>query len=221
VTNASATSNVTRHYVTVEMLGYGAMLTGAKDPSSYVIKSNVSGGKVRFDCDCGRHRYWYRFIATKGKYNYGMDEQGYPKIRNPNLVGVACKHVLRVMHQILSASGVAYIKSQVDKDRTDAEKHEITKTNSVAQVRKDLTAKIEVSHHKKNKVTQSQDKPNYIQKIQRQAAVAAARAMQKEATLKAASQMKKEKQAGLEAAFAAGILTKDVYESLLKDIGKK
>jgi hypothetical protein len=222
VTNASATSNVTRHYVTVQMIGYDKMLTGAKDPSIYVIKSNVSGGKVRFDCDCGRHRYWFRFIATKGKYNYGMDEHGYPKIRNPNLVGVACKHVLRVMQQILSATGAQYIKNQIDKDRNDAEKHEKTKSSTVAQVRKDLAAKVEVSHHKRNQVTQTQDKPNYIQKMRKPpAAVAAARAIQKETVHKAASQMMKEKQAGLEAAFKAGILTKNVYESLLQDIGKK
>lgn len=219
MTNASATSKVTRHYVDVEMLGYSSMLTGAKDPSVYVIKQNVSGGKVRFDCDCGRHRYWFRFIATKGKFNFGMREDGYPKIRNPHLVGIACKHVLRVMHQIQSGSGVQYIKKQIEKDRANSEIHDKTQANSVAQVRKDLAQKVEVSHHKRNKVLQSHEKPTYVRKLQRQAATEAARAMKAEQVNKAKHQLRKEKIAGLEAAYKANILTKSVYEALLKDVG--
>ena len=62
--------------------------------------------KLAFDCDCGRHRYWFRYISTIGNFNAGRKELGFPKIRNSNLLGVACKHVLRVMSEVESSTSV-------------------------------------------------------------------------------------------------------------------
>lgn len=56
--------------------------------------------RLAFDCDCERHRYFLRYVATIGGFNAGRDETGFPKIRNPDLKGVACKHVLRVMAEL-------------------------------------------------------------------------------------------------------------------------
>lgn len=54
-------------------------------------------GNVKYDCDCQRHTFWFRFICTIGGFNYGRSEDGFPRVRNPKLYGVACKHVIRVM----------------------------------------------------------------------------------------------------------------------------
>lgn len=107
ITDASQLYQATRHHVVVEFLGYqNAVVSGAY--SSQRAAREMSKGQIRFDCDCGRHTFWYRYIATIGNYNYGRKETGYPKIRNPMLVGIACKHVLRVMAEI---EGGAYLLS--------------------------------------------------------------------------------------------------------------
>ncbi len=94
-TNAGPGSDVRRHHVYVEFLGYNnAIASSAKALDS--ARAMVAG-KLRFNCDCGRHTYWYRYIATVGNFNHGRPEDGFPKLRNPNLKGIACKHVIRVM----------------------------------------------------------------------------------------------------------------------------
>lgn len=105
ITNAGPDSDVTRHHVHVEFLDFDAAV-GASPNEPKKLGKLVAGGRLRFDCDCGRHTFWYRYIATIGKYNANRPETGYPKIRNPKLMGVACKHVLRTMHVILKDSAV-------------------------------------------------------------------------------------------------------------------
>nr|WP_225312426.1 hypothetical protein [Salmonella sp.] len=36
------------------------------DKSALKIAKSLCAGRVSFDCDCGRHQYWYRYIATAG-----------------------------------------------------------------------------------------------------------------------------------------------------------
>jgi len=97
-TNAGPNSDVTRHTVMVQFLGYGTALSGglaAKDAAKQMLR-----GKIKFDCDCKRHTFWYRYIASIGNFNYGRAEDGFPKVRNPKLFGIGCKHVLKVMRTI-------------------------------------------------------------------------------------------------------------------------
>ncbi|PAU79219.1 hypothetical protein [Halomonas salipaludis] len=117
ITNAGPDSDVSRHHVTVEFTGYQtAIASGAESPQRAAARLRKEG--VRFDCDCGRHRYWFRYIATIGRYNAGRPETGYPKIRNPKLNGVACKHVLRVMAEIEGGSAVqAFLARAIAKGR--------------------------------------------------------------------------------------------------------
>lgn len=97
-TNAGPNSDVERHHVHVQFLGYdSALSSGLAVPDA---AKQMAKGKVKFDCDCGRHTFWYRYIATIGNFNYGRAEDGFPKHRNPMLYGIACKHVLRVMATI-------------------------------------------------------------------------------------------------------------------------
>lgn len=109
VTNAGPNSDVTRHHVHIELLNYNAAVSSpAKMPD---IVKMVTSGPLKFDCDCGKHGFWLRYIATVGNYNAGRPETGFPKIRNPRLIGVACKHVLRVMQQL----NMPIIRMQVEK----------------------------------------------------------------------------------------------------------
>lgn len=99
VTNASMRHGESRYFVNVNFTGYpSAVSSGAVSPAKAAILLRKQG--IMFECSCPRHKYWYRYMATVGKYNYGRPENGYPKIRNPGLVGVACKHALRVMAEI-------------------------------------------------------------------------------------------------------------------------
>lgn len=117
ITNAGIGSKDTHHYVTVQLLSYPQLLLGrTKAPSVVDTKKAVVDGKVRFDCDCGRHRYWYRYVATISKYNFGVDENRYPSTRNPKLTGVACKHVLRVMKYLMSPHMVSVVQGYAKGD---------------------------------------------------------------------------------------------------------
>lgn len=44
------------------------------------------------------------YLNTVAGTVLGRKEGGFPKIRNPNMTGVACKHILRVMHWIKVAA---------------------------------------------------------------------------------------------------------------------
>lgn len=117
LTNAGPKSKDSHHYVTVQLLDYPELLLArTKAPPITAVKEAVINGKIRFDCDCGRHQYWYRYVASIGKYNYGLDENRYPSTRNPQLTGVACKHVLRVMHYAASAHMISTIQGYARDD---------------------------------------------------------------------------------------------------------
>lgn len=112
MTNAGKDSDVSRHHVLVRFNQFNEaanklMATKAADRKDPKQAANwLRKQKLAFDCDCGRHRYFFRYVATIGNFNAGRKELGYPKIRNPGLKGVACKHVLRVMAEIDSSGSV-------------------------------------------------------------------------------------------------------------------
>lgn len=97
-TNASRKYGASHHIVSVQFLDFQAALNGGNLTNKLAL--SVLRGAVKFDCDCGRHRFWYRYIATVGGFAYGKPEVAFPKIRNPELTGLGCKHVLRVMHSL-------------------------------------------------------------------------------------------------------------------------
>lgn len=108
ITSVGPESRDTRHHVTVEFMGYPvAVASGAEKASK--AASQMAKMQVRFDCDCKHHQYRRRYIATIGNYNAGRAENGFPKLTNPGLAGVACKHVLRVMAEIDSGAGHAHL----------------------------------------------------------------------------------------------------------------
>jgi hypothetical protein len=118
ITNAGPDSRVSRHNVLVRFLGFAESaralqgsptVADAKDKRPTTPKqaaTRMRAGYLAFDCDCERHRYFFRFVTTIGGFNAGRDEHGYPKIKNPGLHGVTCKHVLRVMAEVNSSNTV-------------------------------------------------------------------------------------------------------------------
>jgi hypothetical protein len=100
ITNAGGTDpKVTRHHVLVKLPLFEVAVADvnmtADQAARWLLKQ-----KLRYDCDCGRHRFFFRYVCTVGDFHAGRPEHGYPKIRNPGLNGVACKHVVRVMNDI-------------------------------------------------------------------------------------------------------------------------
>lgn len=129
-TNAGPKSDVTRHYVTVRLLNFEAAVVASATPQKIV--KQVINGNCAVSCDCGRWRFWYAYMATKGGYNANPNhrEGAYPKERNPNLHGLACKHILRVVTNISQSA----ILHQFVAKMIEAERNKVqTKLQRVAQ----------------------------------------------------------------------------------------
>jgi hypothetical protein len=112
ITSAGTGSKVTRHYVTIRMNGMDGAIrqlslikSGDKAELKKVARW-LRKQKLAFDCDCERHKYFFRYVATIGGFAAGRPETAYPKITNPKLQGVACKHVLRAMNEFDSSTVV-------------------------------------------------------------------------------------------------------------------
>ena len=104
VTNSGPNSDRPNHHVHVELGSWSAATSSPRKPKE--LAKWAANEPLRYDCTCGRHTFWFRYIATIGSWNYGRDEPGFPKIRNPKLQGVACKHVLRVMRELMGNTAI-------------------------------------------------------------------------------------------------------------------
>lgn len=159
VTNASKESDVKQHYVTIKFLDLGAIAT---TPIALLTATmQVANGYLAFDCDCGRHTFWYRYISTIGGFNAGRAETGFPKIRNPNLHGVACKHVLRVMTALTQPLAISKIKEMVKIARHSALPLDKLPENqlSAKEVKEAAKRQLKKAHHEKNQVKRANEDP--------------------------------------------------------------
>lgn len=108
-TSSGKNSSVPHHLVLIRFMGFKdahqQIVAAGPDKAATRRAANwLRKERLAFDCDCERHRYFLRYVATIGGFNAGRDETGFPKIRNPGLKGVACKHVLRVMAELQSSN---------------------------------------------------------------------------------------------------------------------
>jgi len=60
----------------------------------YEIMSNT---KISYQCSCGRHTFYYRYLWTLIGSSIGLQEKRFPRIRNKYLKGMLCKHGIRVV----------------------------------------------------------------------------------------------------------------------------
>lgn len=152
-TAASGKYREKQHFVTVELMEFdkitGHFLSPDNPKAQAEKDANVlKDSLIKFDCDCGRHTYWYRFIATTGDFAYigskplGRAETGLPKIRNPQLKGIACKHVLRTMQSLLRDRGThnflvkAILKQYKIGDSTKSARTNTTKRDFEASIKR-------------------------------------------------------------------------------------
>lgn len=143
-TAASGKHGTNKHFTNVEFLQFKEIITHrmmlTPDPAqAQADVKALQSSLIKFDCDCGRHTYWYRYIASIGKFAYlgtnpiGREETGFPKIRNPQLKGIACKHILRTMQTILHDKGFqAFMHKAVMKQYQYLDKANITQTTKKA-----------------------------------------------------------------------------------------
>ena len=109
------------HYrVRIRLEGWRDATTNPKNMTvpALVMAKQLLAGRISIDCQCGRHQFWYRYLACIG--NYAIEppaERDYPKIRNPTLTGCCCKHVLRVLNDFKGTRVQFLVAKQVENAR--------------------------------------------------------------------------------------------------------
>lgn len=86
---------------------------------SQVVNYLSTKSTVRVFCSCADFTYRYKYLATKRGYlNHATNqEKRYPEVRNPNLKGFACKHVIAALNnskKILSIISPYIIAKLID-----------------------------------------------------------------------------------------------------------
>lgn len=175
VTNAGPESDVTRHHVYVEFLNFSAVVASPAPLKD--LAKELAQGRIRWRCDCGRFTYWYGYIATVGQFIYGDKQVNFPKIRNPHLTGVACKHGLRVMQQLASPMVRLRLEKLIEDGRKDRPGKVYTTTKKDAQAMAALQT--QRSDWKRNTVESAGERSSRLAQ-QRAAVKATAKAQQKE-----------------------------------------
>lgn len=212
LTNAGPNSKVSRHHVNVEFLDFDSA-AGASSADPKKMGKQVAGGRLKFECDCEHFTFVLRYVATVGKYVEGRLENGYPKLTNPKLDGVACKHALRVMHVLL-------------KDQTVHQKiaGQVTKAREVLDARKLKTEHVKVAEQREHAAKQAGAHKNStnLRTSAQKAAVAAVRkartSMKSDAVEHAAAAPKgnaRKIQKSAQNLLSLGAITQDQYNTIV------
>lgn len=101
MTNSGPDSEFSHHNVNVQFLDFGAVVASPMHADK--AAKLLVGGRLKFECNCPKFKYFFRYLCTQVEVVSGRQETGFPKIRNPGLTGIACKHLLRVMQTIMSS----------------------------------------------------------------------------------------------------------------------
>ncbi|MGA4583883.1 phage tail protein [Enterobacter hormaechei] len=115
---ASDVSKHQNHRVRIRFETWDQAVEEAANPEADInkITRKMCADRVSIDCDCGRHQYWFRYMATAGNYCVAPPkEYAFPKIRNPDLKGVACKHLLHAMNRFQSRTWQMQLATQLRK----------------------------------------------------------------------------------------------------------
>lgn len=103
---ASDRSEDSHHQVELRFEEWDEAMDEATDDIAQLqrVTRNLAKGRVSINCDCRRYMYWYRYIATAGNFTIAPPKEYiYPKIRNPRLQGVACKHIIHAFTRMQAA----------------------------------------------------------------------------------------------------------------------
>ena len=86
-----------------------------------IAAKEAATGRISFDCACGRHQYWYRYLTQIGGFAINPPkEQDLPKIRNPGLTGCCCKHVLKVLRVLKTNAIQAVLSRELERQSASA-----------------------------------------------------------------------------------------------------
>lgn len=220
ITNAGPKSDVKRHHVLIEFMNYEAAVSSpVRGPEAARM---LYTGPIKVGCDCGRFTFWYGYLATIGKFKAGPPQPGFPKIRNPQLHGMACKHILRVAQQLSAPHIRVKIEDMVERGRRQDGSRVTKVTKRDAQAIADLQEK--QAGYKRNTLESASEKRLRLAQ-QRAVKDMAAKVRERTAKLKATPQaMAKEKakfeQAARRLAAMGGITQKMLGEMLAKLRGK-
>ncbi|QFT40097.1 MULTISPECIES: phage tail protein [unclassified Vibrio] len=111
---ASSVSKHQHHRVKVRFEQWDELLQEPPNGDYNKAVQLACAGRISFDCDCGRHQYWYRYLATMGNYCLAPPKEfAFPKIKNPELSGVACKHVLKATTMLQSLAWQRILATQM------------------------------------------------------------------------------------------------------------
>jgi hypothetical protein len=78
------------------------------------VKASVKGN-VSIDCTCGRYQYYFRYVATAANVAMKPFEKDFPKITNPKLQGMCCKHQLRALKLMGTPTYSKLLEKQMEK----------------------------------------------------------------------------------------------------------
>lgn len=156
MTNSGPDSDRSRHYVTVNMVNFLPVMASAIKLEK--TGQELSKSPLQISCSCGRWRYWLAYLATKGNFNSGHAEDSFPKIRNPGLAGIACKHILRVVVTIdQSPSMKVFLTNMVKRARASVEPKKVDE--KVADARA-LAEQMRSESHRQRQVRTTDEKRN-------------------------------------------------------------
>jgi SWIM zinc finger len=130
-TNSGPNSDVKRHYVKVAFPNFQALVAS----SAPLTKTGgmLRSSPLQISCSCGRWRFWFAFMASRAGYNSGHMETGFPKVMNPGLGGIACKHILRVMLMVeKSPATKLYFQSMVELARGTVQQRRVHEKKDAA-----------------------------------------------------------------------------------------
>ena len=188
---ASNTSKHEEHQVKFRFELWDELIQSPPNGDYVKAAQLACAGRVSFDCDCGRHQYWYRYLATMGNYALAPPKEfAFPKIKNPELQGVACKHVLKssTMLQSLAWHRILAKQMEVQAKRngfgSDNRTHNLTpeEQKAAAKNRKTKTDKsaAEKEHNKYLRSQAAMDKKLAKQKRDGERSVRQARRIRKQ-----------------------------------------
>jgi len=95
----SKTKIAKKHFVHIEFDQQSIVVLANKVDLSTdrkIIIDSMYNIPIKYQCSCGRHTFWYRYIWTILKSSIGLQQSSFPKIRNQHLEGLFCKHGIKV-----------------------------------------------------------------------------------------------------------------------------
>ncbi|RYF61164.1 MAG: hypothetical protein EOO27_03150 [Comamonadaceae bacterium] len=129
-TDSGPNSKVVRHFFEVEFTQFSAAVA-RPSTSQQAAAWLLSDSPIRFNCDCQAHTFWLRYIASIGGWAHGRQETGFPKIRNPQLTGCACKHGVRALSDLPSLLVRRHVAKAIEQARAALDRPGMPKISTV------------------------------------------------------------------------------------------